>query len=192
MRARNTDAGRAVPTAGHHSSALDGLDDTLATTDHEGWRVIRGPSSDDRRSRRRLEHADRLRTRAPGRGGTVGEGRARRARARRCVGKGGGDEKRARAAHTVCFSRDLTSFLPPCRLLLKDSIVRMISFLRGVASDGWAGGRAAGLAGVRWSALGARRSGVAGTTSRPTRARARRGGAWVGVQSRTSCFSWSV
>ena len=28
-----------------------------------------------------------------------------------------------------CFSSDLTSFLPPCRLLLKLSIVRMISFI---------------------------------------------------------------
>lgn len=31
---------------------------------------------------------------------------------------------------TDCFSSVLTSFLPPCKLLLKLSIVRMISFLR--------------------------------------------------------------
>ena len=30
---------------------------------------------------------------------------------------------------TACFSSDLTRRLPPCRLLLKLSIVRMISFI---------------------------------------------------------------
>ena len=54
----------------------------------------------------------------------------------RAVGRAGGRGRSVVVERTDCFSSDLTSFLPPCRLALKLSIVLIISFLRPSRDEG--------------------------------------------------------